>query len=83
MPPRPPLTIEKLSDNFGQFVIILKCGQKCSCGHVRRAAPRTLAALAGWDARLEDVAKRMRCSKCGKRDCQASVRLEAKRDERQ
>ena len=30
MPPRPPLTIAKLSDNFGQYVLTLKC----ACGHV-------------------------------------------------
>jgi hypothetical protein len=63
MPPRPPLTIVKLSDNFGQYVLTLKC----ECGHVRNAQPRTLAAIAGWDASLQDVVKRLRCSRCGKR----------------
>jgi hypothetical protein len=29
----------------------------------------TLGRLCGWDARLADVAKRMRCSKCGKKRC--------------
>jgi hypothetical protein len=76
MPPRPPLTIIKLSDNFGQYVLTLKC----ACGHTRTAQPRTLAALAGWDARLDEIVKRMRCSRCGKRQCTASVRPETKRD---
>jgi hypothetical protein len=76
MPPRPALTVERLSDHFGQYVIALKCG----CGHVRHASPRSLAALAGWDARLEDVVQRMRCSRCGRRQCSASVRQEHKRD---
>jgi hypothetical protein len=59
--------IEKLSDEFGQHTLVLKCA---ACGHERTAEPHTLGRLCGWDARLEDVAKRMRCSKCGKKDCQ-------------
>jgi hypothetical protein len=76
MPPRPPLTVVKLSDHFGQYVLLLRC----SCGHTRTAQPQTLAALAGWDALLADVIKRMRCSHCGKRGCCATVRPEKKRD---
>ena len=53
---------------------------KCECGHIRMARPDTLAKLAGWDAELALVVKRMRCSKCGKRQCTASVRPEMKRD---
>jgi hypothetical protein len=58
--------IEKLSDEFGQYTLILKCAE---CGHERKTEPTTLGRLCGWDARLADVAKRMRCSKCGKRRC--------------
>jgi hypothetical protein len=76
MPPRPPLTVTRLSDHFGQYVLILKC----ACGHSRTANPRTLARLAGWDATLKDVVSRLRCSQCGKRTCSASVRPETKRD---
>jgi hypothetical protein len=76
IPPRPALQIVKLSDNFGQYVITLSC----KCGHRRAAAPRTLAALAGWDALIEDVVKRMRCSRCGQRGCGYKVRPETKRD---
>ena len=76
MPPRPSLTIVKLSDNFGQYVLTLKC----ECGHTRNAQPRTLAAIVGWDASLLNVVKRMRCSRCGKRRCTVSVRPETKRD---
>lgn len=67
MPPRPPLTIIKLSDNFGQYEIVLTC----ACGHVRKCFPQTLAALAAWDARLDDVVKRLRCSKCNANQCTA------------
>jgi hypothetical protein len=76
MPPRPPITVVRLSDHGGQYVLTLKC----ECGHTRIAQPQTLAGLAGWDALLADVVKRLRCSHCGKRGCSATVRLETKRD---
>ncbi len=76
MPPRPPLTVVKLSDYGGQYVLTLTC----ECGHTRTAQPKTFAALAGWEAVLADVVKRLRCSRCGKRRCSATVRPETKRD---
>jgi hypothetical protein len=60
--------VDKLSDEFGQYQLVLTCG---ACRHERVASPRTLARLCGWDARLDDVARRLRCSKCGKRQCAA------------
>lgn len=74
--PRPMLTVVRLSDHFGQYVLTLKC----ECGHTRTAQPQTLAALAGFDALLADVVKRLRCSQCGRRRCSATVRPENKRD---
>src|SRR5579859_3021547 len=59
--------VEKLSDEFGQYDLILKCH---ACGHERNALPRTLAKICGWDASFEDLKKRLRCSKCGKRQCE-------------
>jgi hypothetical protein len=76
MPPGAPLTVVKLSDHFGQYVLTLKC----ECGHTRTEQPQTLAAIAGWDALLVDVLKRLRCSHCGGRNCSATVRPEAKRE---
>lgn len=61
------LRIEKLSDEFGQYLIFLKC----SCGHIRRCNPSTLAAFAGWDAKLHDVVRRLRCTKCHQKNCTA------------
>jgi len=61
------LPIEKLDDEFGQYVIYLKC----ECGHIRRCRPHTLAAFAGWQARLADVIRRLRCSKCNRKKCTA------------
>lgn len=60
-----PFNIDKLSDEFGQYELVLIC----PCGHSRKCYPKTLAAFAGWDARLVDIAKRMRCSKCGHKGC--------------
>jgi hypothetical protein len=76
MPPRAPLTVVKLSDHFGQYVLTLKC----ECGHTRTAQPQTFAAIAGWDALLVEVLKRLRCSKCGGHKCSVTVRPETKRD---
>ena len=71
------LNITKPSDEFGQYLILIEC----ACGHTRRCHPVTLARIAGWDAKLRDVVKRARCSKCGKRgSCTVSVRHEHKRD---
>jgi hypothetical protein len=70
MPPRPPRTVVKLADHFGQYVLTLTCA----------ACAQTLARVTGWDALLADVVKRMRCSKCGKRQCSVSVQPETKRD---
>ena len=77
MPPRAPLTVVKLSDHGGQYVLTLKCGQ---CGHVREAHPETFARLVGWEAPLAAVVSRLRCSQCGERRCNASPRREMKRD---
>jgi hypothetical protein len=58
--------IEKLSDEFGQYLLIIRC---TACGHERSSDPHILGKLCGWDAKLTDVARRMRCSKCGKKQC--------------
>jgi hypothetical protein len=58
--------INKLSDEFGQYTLVLKCSK---CGHERTAEPHTLGRLCGWDAKLTDVEKKMRCSKCGEKKC--------------
>jgi len=59
-------TILKLSDEFGQYTLVLTCG---ACGHERHAPPHALARLCGWDARIDEVSRRLRCSKCGKKQC--------------
>ena len=60
--------VEKLSDEFGQYTLILKCS---ACGYERVTSPKILGRLCGRDTRLDEVAKRMRCSKCGKKQCTA------------
>lgn len=71
------LKVEKLCDEFGQYLIYL-C---CECGHERRCYPRTLAAVAGWDAKLDDVARRMRCSKCNQKNME-TIRARTKSSSR-
>ena len=79
MPPRKPPKIERLSDEFGQFRLSIAC----PCGHVRIADPKVLAAAAGWDAKIADLVRRLRCSKCGQRGkCAATIHIEHKRHER-
>jgi hypothetical protein len=59
--------VDKLSDEFGQFDVLLTC----KCGYTRRCYPQTLAKIAGWEARLSELQKRLRCSKCGQHACTA------------
>jgi len=51
VPPR--FHVDKLSDEFGQYTLVLTCA---ACGHERTAEPHALGRLCGWDARLEAVA---------------------------
>jgi len=60
--------ITKLNDEFGHYTLILKCE---SCLRERHTTPHLLANICGWDAKLEDVVKRMRCSTCGAKRCSA------------
>jgi hypothetical protein len=62
------LKVERLSDEFGQYELILKCE---SCLREWHTTPHMVANICGWDARLADVARRMRCSVCGKKKCAA------------
>jgi hypothetical protein len=59
--------VTRLSDEFGQYQLNLKC---VGCGHERQSFPRTLANVSGWDAKLVEIEKRLRCSKCGQKSCQ-------------
>ena len=58
--------VDKLGDEFGQYTLLLRCAE---CRHERLAEPHTLGRLFGWEAQLEDIAKRLRCSKCGRGSC--------------
>ena len=77
MPPRKPLTVMKLSDHGGQYMLILKCSH---CGHVREANPETFARIAGWEAPLATILERLRCSRCNARRYTVSVSNPTKRD---
>jgi len=60
------LKVEKLNDEGGVYSLVITCG---ACGHNRTTEPHALGKLCGWQAKLVDVEKRMRCSKCGKKQC--------------
>ena len=70
MMPTRQLNVKKLSDEFGQYKLQLTCSD---CGHERRAYPKSLANILGWDAELVKVEQKLRCSKCGKRACRLRV----------
>jgi hypothetical protein len=72
-----PLTVVKLSDYGGQYLLMLTCGH---CGHKREARPETFAKLMSWDAALAAVLERLRCSRCGANRCMATVHRQHKRD---
>ena len=58
--------VDRLSDEFGQYLLVIKCA---ACAHERRAYPNLLVHICGWNAKLADLEKRLRCSKCGKKGC--------------
>jgi hypothetical protein len=59
-----PAPIKKLSDRFADYDLSIKCKK---CGHVRVTDPHALAKILGWEATLETVAARLRCSRCHSR----------------
>jgi len=58
--------IKKLDDALGHFLVQITC----RCGAQRIAEPEALVRLCGASASLEDVGRRMRCSKCGKKNAE-------------
>jgi DNA-directed RNA polymerase subunit RPC12/RpoP len=55
--------MRKLSDAFGQVLVDVRC----SCGYSRLINPEALAPRVEWEAPLESLKDRMRCSQCGKK----------------
>jgi hypothetical protein len=55
--------IKALGDCFGMFSVRVTC----ACGEQREIDPHALALRLGWAITLEDLAQRLRCSKCGAR----------------
>jgi hypothetical protein len=56
-----PAPTKKLRDRFADYDHSIKCRK---CGHVRVTEPHALAKILGWEATIESVAPRLRCSKC-------------------
>jgi DNA-directed RNA polymerase subunit RPC12/RpoP len=57
-----PRVVKKLSDQFGDYTLIVRCTK---CTHRRVMDPQALARLVGWDTPVEKFATRLRCSNCG------------------
>jgi Zn finger protein HypA/HybF involved in hydrogenase expression len=66
----PPDNIRKLSDQFGDYVIDVRCRK---CAHQREVNPHVLARIFGWNADFKKVAARFRCSKCHGRDIDVQI----------
>ena len=65
---RPP--IEKLSDQFGEYVLTVKCRRY---QHTRTTDPHVLAKILGLNVSLTSLAQRLRCSECHAKDCVLST----------
>ncbi len=68
--PFPLSKVQRLGDYEGMFVLSVSC---TTCKHERPIAADVLARLAGRDARVADVVRRLRCSKCGERQVDVQV----------
>ena len=71
----PASAIQKLNDHLGRYAIHVQCR---GCSHEREIRPVVLARIFGWDAELARVIPRMRCSQCGKKDCEVRIGFDAK-----
>ena len=67
---RRPMNIAKLSDEFGHYRLVIRCGR---CAHTRVSDPDVLARRVGWDSTLDALLPRLRCSKCGAKESSISI----------
>jgi hypothetical protein len=73
--PRSPKHVVRLSDEFGQYAILLCCQR---CRHSRTVYPNALARIFDWETELAAIARRMRCSKCSAKQCELTVSFPVK-----
>jgi hypothetical protein len=71
----PASAIKQLNDHLGRYVIQVQCR---GCAHEREIRPVALARIVGWDAELSRVIPRMRCSQCGKKNCDVRIGFDVK-----
>jgi len=62
--------VRQLSDFGGDFVLSVQCQ---ACRHERPLPARELAQRLGREARVKDIVRRLRCSRCGVRDVDVQV----------
>ena len=65
---RPKVT--KLGDEFADYLLTIACRK---CRHIRVTEPHTLAQIVGWEITLVELAKRLRCSSCGAKECELAA----------
>jgi hypothetical protein len=71
-----PVPVNKLSDRFANYDLSIECKR---CGHVCVTPPHVIARLLGWEATLDTVASRLRCSKFGTRgQCELTAQVQHK-----
>jgi hypothetical protein len=58
--------IKKLDGCFGQFLVRVVC----DCGAVREIEPEALARLVCRKVTLKELATRLRCSQCGRKEAE-------------
>jgi hypothetical protein len=56
--------VVRLDDHLGHYRMAITCTH---CKHSRRSDPHVFARLLGWNARLDALAERLRCSNCGRK----------------
>jgi hypothetical protein len=71
----PASSIKKLNDHFGQYSVHVQCRR---CKHGRDIQPAALARIFGWEAELQKIIPRMRCSRCDKKDIEVTIGFDRK-----
>jgi hypothetical protein len=71
----PSSTVTRLNDRFGDYVIFVQCRK---CKHSREIDPHALARLVGWEAELDKLSTRLRCSKCQAKSADLQIGFEKK-----
>jgi ribosomal protein S27AE len=70
--PRPLALTDTLADHHTLSRVTAQCGE---CRHVAPLDTWMLGVRLGWDVPLSEVEARLRCGRCGGKQCRLSVSL--------